>query len=154
MATLADELLADLMESGSEGEGEDDRYGDFSGSGLGDKVKPGDAMVDVDEDEEEATEDEEETYKQANASKKSADPTMTTGAEAKARVEKQTLMKALRPVLEVSDPLPSYISRRCSFTRLQKSSSNFSRSHTENRFLPAAREPDEEFRQYRGQSRI
>jgi U4/U6 small nuclear ribonucleoprotein PRP31 len=109
MTTLADDLLADLLDSGSDNESEDD-YGVPSTA-----AKDGDPVEDGDEEEDNG-EDEEEAYRQANASKKRAAP--ADEDEARARVEKMDfagindirsvapLMKTLQPVMEVSTHSP------------------------------------------------
>ncbi|KAE9980318.1 hypothetical protein BLS_008085 [Venturia inaequalis] len=128
MATLADELLADLMDSGSEGEGDDqdEAYGqsDFSASnGLNSE---GNALEDTEMSEDD--ENEEATL----AAKMGLGTTAVTeaedGEEAKARVEKMnladvsdvrhvaSLMKTLKPVIEVSTaPFPPIL-KTTSFT--------------------------------------
>jgi U4/U6 small nuclear ribonucleoprotein PRP31 len=126
MATLADELLADLMDSGSEGEGDDqeDAYGqnDFSSTtGLNSE---GNALVDVEMSEDD--EDEEATLAAklgTNAVTEAED-----GEEAKARVEKMnladvsdvrhvaSLMKTLKPVIEVSNSKSLSKPKTVSFT--------------------------------------
>jgi U4/U6 small nuclear ribonucleoprotein PRP31 len=122
MATLADELLADLMDSGSEYES-DSENGDESRQDGADGI-----AMDANDDQEEEAEDvdEEEAYRIAEASKKRAAP--ADEEEAKARVEKMNfggisdirsvavLMKSLQPVIEVSTHSPIYYARLSPFT--------------------------------------
>jgi U4/U6 small nuclear ribonucleoprotein PRP31 len=127
MATLADELLADLMDSGSEDEGDEEHDDDFrqdGTDGFDSVAKEGVQVGDGDEEEEEV-EDEEEAFRKATASKKRSAP---DEEEAKARVEKMNfggisdirsvavLMKTLQPVVEVSTPIPLYAARSSPFT--------------------------------------
>jgi U4/U6 small nuclear ribonucleoprotein PRP31 len=126
MATLADELLADLMGSDEEGEGEE-RDDDFRQQYAG--MDPSDGLMkDDDGTSEEDDEDEEEKFIKAAAelAKKAGEE---DEEEVKVKVEKMDfgaisdvrsvagLMKSLKPVIEVSET-PSQPSARSSrFTR-------------------------------------
>lgn len=113
MATLADELMNDFEESGSENEGgnallEDETEGGENGAS---KEQPHPAAMELDGDEEEIAEEEAEA-----AAKLGAD---IAEEDAKGEVEKMRLggvsdvrnvarlMKTLQPVLDVSDFLES-----------------------------------------------
>ena len=119
MSTLADELLNDFEDSGSEGE--EDRQNDFLGKSATSPIagqtnghKELSSMI-LDGDEEEEEEEDEGEHGMQNGDLKLEDA--DDEEEAKAKVEKMQLggvsdvrtvaglMKTLEPVLEVS-PLP------------------------------------------------
>lgn len=116
MATLADELLNDFEDSGSEGGGERTEASEQDGhtqSNANGSMRGNEAMV-LDGDEEEEVEDDEDTI-----TSKTLDG--GDGEDTKAKVERMQLrgvadvqnvarlMKTLEPVLEVSDRV--YMSR-------------------------------------------
>ena len=116
MATLADELLNDFEDSGSEGEGEKENgflHEDDTKETNGIKNEAHGAEVEVDMDEGDDSEDEEMADEEALHGLKAAD----TEEEAKSKVEKMqlggvgdvrsvaSLMKTLDPILEVRHPL-------------------------------------------------
>jgi U4/U6 small nuclear ribonucleoprotein PRP31 len=121
MATLADELLADLMDSGSDGEGDDqeDGYGQSDFSSTNGLNSEGNALIDVEMSEDDENE---EAILAAKLGTKAV-PEAEDGEEAKARVEKMnladvsdvrhvaSLMKTLKPVIQVSTPNPLPIQR-------------------------------------------
>jgi U4/U6 small nuclear ribonucleoprotein PRP31 len=123
MSTLADELLQDFEDSGSEGEeqqngslfqDEDESKAGLNGHALAVKGNNSGSM-ELDGDEEEVEEDEEMAGMNDTAVDKVEDE-----EEAKARVERMQLkgvddvrsvaglMKTLEPVLEVSFPISSF----------------------------------------------
>jgi U4/U6 small nuclear ribonucleoprotein PRP31 len=131
MSTLADELLQDFEDSGSEGEEQQQNEGlfpdDDSATANGHKAaiaSANDGRMELDGDEEEVVEDEEMT----GVNDSGID--VEDEEETKARVEKMELggvddvrsvaklMKTLEPVLEVSAALysPSYTLKRSWFT--------------------------------------
>jgi U4/U6 small nuclear ribonucleoprotein PRP31 len=135
MATLADELLADLMGSDSEGEEESnslpDEDGNTSAVGLYPVIANGDVEMDKEEDDDNEHEpDTEDSMMAAAAAGKSAVTEAEDEIEAKARVEKMDfggisdvrsvagLMKTLKPVLEVSSrsPYSPHSSKESEFT--------------------------------------
>ena len=115
MSTLADELLQDFEDSGSEGEGEQQNGGLFSESepsrsGANGHLSNGDIGMELDGDGDDAIDDDEEMEGIPGAAVTLTDDT----EEAKAKVEKMQLggvsdvrsvaglMKTLEPVIEVS----------------------------------------------------
>lgn len=126
MATLADELLADLMDSGSDGEGDDqeDGYGQNDFSSTNGLNSEGNAIIDVEMSED----DENEEATLAAKLGTNAVPEAEDGEEAKARVERMnladvsdvrhvaSLMKTLKPVIQVSTPQPLPNTKTAAFT--------------------------------------
>ena len=129
MATLADELLNDFEDSGSEAEGEDQQNGILQDGASPPPVNgtaPGSSMV-LDGDEEDAAEDEDDESLRGDLAAAVEDE-----EDAKAKVEKMQLgsvsdvrsvaglMKTLEPILEVSSivlvPYPSSICDETAFT--------------------------------------
>lgn len=113
MSTLADELLNDFEDSGSEGEAETENGGLFpEADGHAPTTNGNGETMELDGDEEDVEEDEDMT------GAGNAIDVMDDEEATKAKVEKMQLggvddvrsvaglMKTLEPVLEVSTPLP------------------------------------------------
>lgn len=114
MSTLADELLNDFEDSGSEGEGEHQKgflQDDATPPATNGQSQAPDGSMVLDGDEEDVSEDEEAALGSSTASGAAAD--VEDEEEAKAKVEKMQLggvndvrsvaglMKILEPVLQV-----------------------------------------------------
>ena len=145
MSTLADELLNDFEDSGSEGEGEkEDGFLQDESVPLANGVEPTNG-VKMDLDESDGDDDDEATAEAAGV--KDLDDA-DDAEEAKAKVEKMDLhavddvrsvaglMKTLEPVLEVSSPYHMFFAWLW-FTSLAKYSPDVSR-HPENISFPIA----------------